>query len=232
MTAPTVDDLVSSIRDLAPQLPYNGLQFRGDEWHQAWGQVCAAMDALGDVEWAIHDYWEADKVGYLHIYGLLQSFVVAQDAANLLREHLTNKKRIRWQSSDEYKDLQYIRGTRNETIGHPTASVIYDNGKSAKRQAGVGIVRVSMSKAGFRYYVKDQRQAKPVEVDMMQIIRTQTNGITQILGDVVSTVKDAVDVHCSRFRDAPIKPVWDEFDESRFDTFDDSAFQGSSRTRV
>lgn len=225
MSSPTVDDLVSSVRNLAPQLPYKGLQFRGDDWHQTWGQVCAAMDAIGDVEWAIHDYWEADKVGYLHIYGLLQSLVIAQDAANLLREHLTNKNRINWPSSEEYKNLQRIRAIRNETIGHPTESEIYENGKRTNRQAGVMIARISMSKAGFTYSLKDQRQVIPVHVDMRQVVQNQTKGITHILGDVVSTVRNAVDAHRSRFRDAPIKPVWDEFDESRFDTFDDPTVQ-------
>lgn len=225
MTPPTVDALVSSIRDLVPQLPYKGLQCRDDDWHQAWGQVCAAMDALGDVEWAIRDYRETENIGYLHIYGLLQSLIVAQDAANLLRKHFTGKDLIQWPKSDQYERLQRIRMIRNETIGHPTASEIYENGKRAHRQAGVMIVRMSMSKAGFIYHRHDQRDAVPVHVNIEQAIRDQEKGITEILREITSTLESAVASHHSRFRDAPIKPVWDEFSESRFETFDDLAVQ-------
>lgn len=225
MTPPTVDDLVSSIRDLVPQLPYKGLQCRDDDWHQAWGQVCAAMDVLGDVESAIRDYWETEKVGYLHIYGLLQSLIVAQDAANLLRKHFTGKDLIQWPTSDQYESLQRIRTIRNEAIGHPTASQVYENGKRVNRQAGVMIVHMSMSNAGFSYYRHDQRDAVPVHVNIRQVVRDQTKGITEILGEIISTLKSAIASHHSRFKDAPIKPIWDEFNESRFETFDDLAVQ-------
>lgn len=221
MTTPTVDELVSKIRDLAPLLPYAGMSARGDERYQEWGRVCAAMDALGDVEQAISGYWKTDEVGYLHIYGLLQSLVVAQDAANLLREHLTSASRISWQKSDEYAAVYEIRTIRNEAIGHPTASSVYEKGRRTNRQAGVGIVRNSMRKAGFTYYLQDRRQATPVEVDMAKIVREQTVSMTRILSDVVSTMVDRVKKHRAAFRDVPLRLVWEEFNEDRFKTFDD-----------
>lgn len=222
MTAPTVDELVSKIRDLAPHLPYAGMRVRGDEWHQEWNRVCAAMDALGDVEHAISAYWKTDDVGYLHIYGLLQSLVVAQDAANLLREHLTDEGRISWQKSEEYVAVHRIRTIRNESIGHPTASDVFEQGRKAKRQAGVGIVRISMSKAGFTYYLHDQRQATPVVVDTAQLVHDQNRAMIRILGVVVTTMTDRVQEHRAAFKEVPLKPVWEEFDEERFKTFDDS----------
>lgn len=221
MTTSTVDELVSEIRDLAPHLPYAGMNARGDEWHQEWGRVCAAMDALGDVEHAISAYWKADEVGYLHIYGLLQSLVVAQDAANLLREHLTSESRISWQKSDEYAAVYRVRTIRNEAIGHPTASSVYEEGRRTNRQAGVGIVRISMRKAGFTYFLHDRRQTTPVEVDTAQVVRDQTAGMTRVLSAVVSTMVDRVKTHRAAFRDVPLRPVWEEFDEDRFKAFDD-----------
>ena len=212
---------MSKIRDLAPHLPYAGMNARGDEWHQEWSRVCAAMDALGDVEHAISAYWKADEVGYLHIYGLLQSLVVPQDAANLLREHLTNESRISWQKSDEYAAVYRVRTIRNEAIGHPTASSVYEEGRRTNRQAGVGIVRISMRKAGFTYFLHDRRQTTPVEVDTALVVRDQTAGMTRILSAVVSTMVDRIETHRAAFKDVPLRPVWEEFDDERFKTFND-----------
>jgi hypothetical protein len=225
MTSPTVEDLVDQIRDLAIEFPYAGMTSRTDIWHQDWSRVCAGMDALGDVEYAIRDYNNADRVGYLHIYGLLQSLVVAQDAANLLREQLTDDESISWATSPEFQAVHRVREIRNESIGHPTASRVFEEGRKTKRQAGVGIVRVSMSKTGFTYYRHDQRKATPVDVDTAQVIRDNNDGVTRILAGVVSTMRGRAEAHRLAFIDRPLKPVWDEFSETRLDNFDDLAAQ-------
>src|SRR5690606_41465676 len=62
-----------------------------------WNKLCASMDVIGDTQFAINSYFslpsfKAENGGYLFLYGLLQAFILQQDAINHLSEALFDRE--------------------------------------------------------------------------------------------------------------------------------------------
>src|SRR5687767_1869174 len=87
---------------------------------QRWLRLCSAMDVIGDTQMAVRAYLdeplkdrESAGWSYLVVYGVLQVLYVQQDAAMTLASCLNLT--LEWPD-----ELEPIRETRNDSIGHPT----------------------------------------------------------------------------------------------------------------
>lgn len=141
------------IRDLInePRTQYSRIKQKG-----LWQQLCSCLDVIGDTEIAIAAY-NAKKMDsgkgslYLAVYGLLQSFVLQQDAVFHLGETL-DIKGIR----SKYPRLEQIREIRNDSIGHPTKRDRTKKGK--KLQTPIMVSHVSLSVTRDFNYLQAMKQ--------------------------------------------------------------------------
>lgn len=86
-----------------------------------WNMLASALDVVSDTEWAITSYEHGEYADYgtlyLVIYGLLQAMYVQQDALENMVRALERNGQYKIESEPEVK---YIRGVRNDAVGHPT----------------------------------------------------------------------------------------------------------------
>ena len=120
-----IDKLIDEIRDFINS-PRKQYELLSDSFF--WNMLCASMDTIEDSQLAIESYeklpsFDGFTGGYLYIYGLLQALYLQQNTVNHLSQSLF-KKRIDFKN--HYPELFKIREMRNDTIGHPTNSGIYE----------------------------------------------------------------------------------------------------------
>ena len=83
-----------------------------------WNRITVSMDTIEDTQNAINFYFESkesNNIGenYILLYGLLQAFVVQQDAVKTISKSINIKK-------NKFvfpADIKNIRSIRNDTIG-------------------------------------------------------------------------------------------------------------------
>lgn len=142
----TVDEAQRRLRETI-NLPRIHERLSRDE--QAFRQLCASMDILGDTAHAVGSYLsspEETDLGrlYLLAYGLLQVLFVQQDAVR----HAAEAVGLPYELPP---GLSLNRDVRNDAIGHPTK-------RGGKNPESFGIVQVSLSHEGFTLYSFDWRK--------------------------------------------------------------------------
>ncbi len=85
---------------------------------RTWNRLCSSLDLIGDTQLAIDSYpkfnsEQEEGAIYLIIYGILQTFLLQQNAAKDIAAALNIKVKLP-------KKLNDIRVIRNSASGHPT----------------------------------------------------------------------------------------------------------------
>lgn len=168
-----------------------------------WIQLCTCMDTIEDAQEALDYYNKLDDFdshsgGYLYIYGLLQSCFVQQDAVKDLYKILFEQD-LKFEVG--YQELEDIRNTRNDAIGHPTSR---NRGKSFH-----SISRPTISKKKFDL-LSDFKKGKMESnsIDLEKIINNQEKNINQILSNIIVTIKKEDNEYKKKFKD---NLLYDEF---------------------
>ncbi len=164
----------------------------------AWNALCAAMDAVGDVELGIAAFQSGKvpaEIGhtYLATYGLMQMLYVQQDAMNVIRavvgtETVPASRKALGEAIKSQQDhmLAPIRQRRNRAVGHPMTN----DGRASF------IVRVSLSARGFTVYsVGDSHEFETQRVDLVADIAAQQRQVAKSLGDLVKRLKTSEIAH-------------------------------------
>jgi hypothetical protein len=144
---------------------------------QAWSNLCAAMDLIGDTTEALNAYPAAAQraadngSAYLLIYGVLQALYLQQDAVTTIRRSAGLPPD--WMSPE----LQTIREIRNATAGHPQQR---HDGRAHS------IVRAFISPAGFLMYTfrQDEEEFRDEWVRLPSLISEMERGIVRALDEV------------------------------------------------
>lgn len=177
--------------------PRKGYFFRQDK--PKYNQFCSSLDALRDTDAAIttyrslkFDFDENIGLGYLLIYGLLQSLFVQQDALFHLCETLGIQEKL-----DHYPRLREIREIRNDSIGHPTKK----RGYKSKTVSSHQISQISMNSGGFELlsFYSDGR-IEHREVIVVDLIADQEEYVKQVLSSVIEALKSEEQKHKEKFR--------------------------------
>lgn len=170
------DAIASELRDLI-NTPRRHADLRRDE--RLFDQLCSALDVIGDTAAALHAYTSSApaelSVGerYLRTYGVLQVLVVQQDALGHLGESLS----IQYH---QHEDLEEIRKTRNDAVGHPSF-----RGKKTDPSFN-HISQVTLSHEGFTLLTF--RPGKPQEsrtIDLLSLIERQRKLVDAALREFV-----------------------------------------------
>lgn len=133
------------------------------------------MDVIGDTELAVSAYLEmpaasnATGLLYLRAYGLLQVLFVQQDALKNLAESIGCPYSLP-------ATLVRIRAIRNDAIGHPSK-------RGGLQSKSFGIVRNSLSHAGFTLYPFDFRGGMDDSITVTDPDSVSHEGLTQYPSD-------------------------------------------------
>lgn len=173
MTA-DVSDLVTQVRELVnePQRQQELLQDTAK-----WNRVTSALDVLGDTQEAVNAYGSrtSDQTYgelYLKWYGLLQAFVVQQDAARLLAGALGIRLDL-----DDFEDLRIVRDTRISVVGHPV-----EEGRGSATKSSHFISRPTLSPGGFELLsFTDDGKTRVATVSSKELIYRQATGMHKAL---------------------------------------------------
>lgn len=175
----------------------------------SWDRLWAAMDALEDAQIAIDDFEKSQTISYLQLYGLLQAFVVQQDAVNHIRQTTTGSAKISWKA-DEPK-LWAIRDLRNETVGHPAdirteVGTVYCN-----------IDRHSITSKGFRYLIWDQAGGHSKESNLIETIATQASEINKIVQETITMIQSNDQQFIEQFADEKLMDTFGQISHYQFE---------------
>ena len=159
---------------------------------QEWLRLCSAMDAIGDTQMAVRAYLDEPIVdsestgwSYLAVYGILQVLYVQQDAAMTLANCL--KLTVEWPV-----ELEAIRETRNDSIGHPTGR-------------GTFISRISLSAEGFQLLVPVKGKREFRNVRLRAVVEQQTDVMGKHLERALEQLVADELAHRKHFRDRPLR---------------------------
>jgi hypothetical protein len=143
-----IDDFFTEMARLRPHIEEANIYGKVDR--EAWFIICSSMDALEDTHYAIlafsthSPHVEEATVGerYLHVYGVMQAFVVQQDAiANLA-------KALDFEDLVDLSPLAHIRDLRNASVGHPT---LQDRPKTQPTSSHF-IAQITLDHRGFELF--------------------------------------------------------------------------------
>lgn len=176
-----VNDSIARLRDV---VNYPGNLFNALVMDRArWTRLCVAMDVATDTEDAIQTYIDTNgnQVGYLHYYGLIDSWVVQQDAVGVVRDELLAAPRIYGIDNTEYLELLRNRRLRNRLLSHPMSANI-GNGNSA----AVGIIQVGMGKWHLSYLEWRDGECAEHTVDLRERIAAQRRDIAKLIAETAN----------------------------------------------
>jgi hypothetical protein len=156
---------------------------------QRWLRLCSAMDAIGDTHMAVRAYLdepiddsESQGWSYLVVYGILQVLYVQQDAATTIASCLKLPLELP-------AELEVIRETRNDSIGHPTGR-------------GAFISRISLSAEGFQLLVPVKKgKTEFRSVRLRTIVEQQIDVMGKHLDKAVEQLVADELAHRKQFRD-------------------------------
>lgn len=161
-----------------------------------WNKIFTSLDTIEDAQMAIDDFsslepFNAFTGGYLNVYGLLQAFMVQQDACKNLRVALC-KKNV--DLKKDFPELFKIREIRNDTVGHPTSR--------SSDKSFHGISRVTLSKEAFTLrssFMEPDPSAKFETVIIKDCIENQYQGVKAILSLINEDLRHQVLEHMEKF---------------------------------
>ncbi len=174
-----------------------------------WLQLGSALDVLEDSALAIDAYAEGDfqaRSGelYLAVYGLLQAFVLQQDAAFHLNEVLVDPTQTIDVMLKKYPELDEIRRTRNDSVGHPTK-----RGRKAPYSYGF-ISRITLHHTGFELLVTPSGgQTESKEVSIPDLMAKQQRNVEDILALVIAHLEQSEAAHKEEFKAEKLTAVLD-----------------------
>lgn len=191
-------DKIRELRDLIN----SSICYAQNTWNRKdtgdWSKLCVSMDNIEDTQVAIDEYLFLDTKGYLAVYGVLQAFVVQQDAIKHLEEAIGIKA---WTLND-YPKFREIRNIRIETIGHPTKterkrrSSTFEDGTitytSVGREHQKGIVS---------YVVWSKDGAVIKEINIKEPILLQEELLKQEIIKIMERIKRDEKDHKVRFKE-------------------------------
>lgn len=140
---------------------------------EKWWMLCSSLDILGDTTFAFNEYVECDfpqsrGLKYIYLYGIMQCFILQQDAV----KHLYQVFDKVWEIPEE---LNAIRKVRNASVGH---TILNNEGdRKSRNQFNNFVSRMSISKSGFdllRYSLKEKDTVfKSVKISKYLIIQIE-----------------------------------------------------------
>ena len=136
------------------------------------------------------------------ICGILQIFVIQQDAVSFLKTSLFNQnKRIKW-SEAKYAELYKIRQIRNETIGHPVR--MGDAKKDARYEKDeltfCSIDWSSITKEGFSYFLWMSSKREERSVEFSKVIEQQDRILSLELRVIMEKIQNEEKEHKAKFK--------------------------------
>lgn len=164
---------------------------------RAWFQVASALDTIEDAQLAIESYGTRkpanDGESYLLLYGLLQSFILQQDAVSHLAEAIGL-------ASERPAALSEIRQIRNDVSGHPTKR---GDGKKFTTHT---VVRCSLSLWNVTIYSSNSAGDSLVErsIDIRELIARQNGGIIEQMDALVRDLASQEREHMDAFARSPL----------------------------
>lgn len=148
------------------------------EERKRWSLLCVAMDVATDTETAIQTYIDTPdaNVGYLHDYGLMDSWVVQQDAVDTIRQELLGIPKINWSTDEQHPLLVRNRRLRNKLTSHPMGAKS-GNGNTVAN----GIIQFRMRKWHLAYLEWRDGDYTQRSVDLKECIAVQRKCIAQLI---------------------------------------------------
>ncbi|EMQ4855121.1 hypothetical protein AAIB78_000246 [Morganella morganii] len=192
--------LESKIRDYI-NLPRRQIQIMKNTAN--WNKLCSALDLIGDTELAIEAYPSLysnsnDGVSYLIVYGILQTLLLQQDAAQHIADALGLEKIKRPKQLDE------IRVIRNSAAGHPTSQ------KEKGAYKSCFITRISLSPRSFQMVItssnSSEYQYKTVKIPTL--LKIQKTYIAKLLEQVSDELKRQEMEHRSMYQNNKLQDVF------------------------
>ena len=176
-----VNDSLRRLRDAVnhPEAHFDALV----KDRRRWSQLCVAMDVATDTEDAIQTYIDtpADLVRYLHYYGLMDSWVVQQDAVELIRRELLAWPKMDWTEDTTYPELLRNRRLRNHLTSHPMSA------KAGKRESVANsIIQFGMGKWHLPYLEWRDGDYAERNVDLQERIVVQRQDIAQLIDEAAT----------------------------------------------
>ncbi|NCU34160.1 hypothetical protein EOM27_02435 [Candidatus Saccharibacteria bacterium] len=197
---------ISSLREII----YQSVDLKNSVFQKkedgSWNRLYAALDALEDSQVAIDNYRKLEKVQYLELYGLMQAFVVQQDAISHVRATTLGEK-IKWNSEGK---LNEIRRLRNRTAGHPAEI------KENKVTYYSNIDRSSIAKESFRYILWGKSGATFHDVNLEDILETQYKEILRLVNDTIDEIKESEKSFIDQFRGKRVRVTYDQVIDYHF----------------
>jgi len=160
-----------------------------------WHILCSSMDVLDDTEWCIDSYKKLDKntdkgICYLILYGILQTFILQQDAIKNIARILLGLE------LDRPENINKIREIRNSAVGHPVRG-------NKKNVSSVNFV-VRMDLEPFRFRLNSWTPDsdgwhKSEYIDLLKLVEEQSIYIKKTEEEIVTMmIKDEID-HKKKF---------------------------------
>lgn len=148
------------------------------EERKRWSRLCVAMDVATDTETAIQTYINTVDVdvGYLHYYGLMDSWVVQQDAVDTVRRELLGLPKIDWRTDAQYPQLVRNRRLRNKLTSHPMSAKAGNGDVVAN-----GIIQFGMGKWHLPYLEWRDGDYTQRSVNLKECIAAQRKCIAQLI---------------------------------------------------
>lgn len=156
-------------------------------------RVCSAMDIIEDITFALSSYIKHKNddqgLAYLHIFGVLQSLCVQQDAVRMLHKVINGDC---LDLEDTYEDIKEIRDIRNKVAGHPVTS----KGESHF------LARYTVSSGGFKFLAYDQSGARIVEEDVSlhRLINLQLKSLNKAMENLIEIMEEQDKKHKEEFK--------------------------------
>jgi hypothetical protein len=167
-----------------------------------WNKLCSSLDLIGDTELAILSYpslCKTDNIGasYLIIYGILQTLLLQQDAAEDICDSLGIKVK-------RPKPLEDIRIIRNSAAGHP------GHQRENRMSKSCFIHRMSISPTNFELIIvySDEEDDESISVDIPVLIRIQNQYLSEVLNKVITKLESQEMEHRDKHRDTKLADLF------------------------
>lgn len=197
----TIAELESKIRDFINSARRQSVLLRDPA---AWNRLCSSLDVIGDTELAFAAYPnlcndKGEGESYVIVYGILQAFLLQQDAAKNISDVVLNVK------VKLPRELQRIRQIRNNAAGHPA------NEKENGIAKSSFIHRCSISPANFTLmtvYSSEDCRYQTRNINIPELIGIQRQYLGEVLQSVITELERQEMAHKEEHRDRKVRSVF------------------------
>ena len=154
------------------------------------------MDVIGDTSMAVRAYSSQEDTNdkgrlYLETYGVLQALQVRQDAIFDLCDVLGSNR-----NKGDFPGLEDLRSARKSIAGHPTKRQREGEGP---REGPHHLVQTSLHRNSLQLMSFSPGGPKFTHINLDALIRKQESELGQILGGLITDLKDAEAKHKAQF---------------------------------